>query len=411
MKPSDETNLMAGSGSPAGNADLAEGLSGRQADRVSGKGRLKTTATLILCSAFFMLIWMPAVDSIFKLDRSPIPIENRAPAKFPAWSSGLSGAKSYLIGLEAYFNDHFGFRNLFIRTHGFLLRKCFGQGSIEVLIGKDNWLFYAGNGAIDCHLGTRLLTEKQLSNWQSLLQKRQQWLAQRGIKYLFVVAPNKESIYPDYLPDWAHKPGARTELDQLIDRLRTSTQVEVVDLRPALLEARQGRRVYLTTDTHWNQVGAFAAYREIIRNLGKQLPDLEPLPLEKFDNALSQKPGGDLAKMLAQEQAFPEKEFVTVKPGTLLPKLVFRHDPKLLPRQWGPGEEPLVVENPGAKYRAVVFRDSFAEFLAPFLSYHFQRCVYIWQRPWDVGLIEGEKPDVVIDEILERYLDWPAASQ
>jgi alginate O-acetyltransferase complex protein AlgJ len=59
----------------------------------------------------------------------------------------------------------------------------------------------------------------------------------------------------------------------------------------------------------------------------------------------------------------------------------------------------------------VMFRDSFATYLIPFLGYHFQRSVYIWQRPWDLALIEREKPDVVIDEMLERYLDWPISNQ
>jgi hypothetical protein len=145
--------------------------------------------------------------------------------------------------------------------------------------------------------------------------------------------------------------------------------------------------------------------------LAKQLPGIEPLGMDAFEPRFTQGPGGDLARMLAQEQAMPEKELVTLTPRPYLPKLEVKSDPAILPKKWLPEEEPLSIENPSQKYKAVVFRDSFCDNLTPFLGYNFKRIVFIWQRPWDLGVIEREKPDVVIDEILERYLDWPIASQ
>lgn len=376
-----------------------------------GPERFQRAATVLLCGLFLVLLWLPAFDSAFKLDKSPVPIENRAPARFPVWGPGPQGLRQYLAGLEAYFNDHFGFRKLFIRAHGYFQRKVFRQGSPDVLIGRDQWLFYVGNRAVDYHLGTELLSVKQLRKWQELLEKRRDWLAQRGIKYLFVVPPNKESIYPEYLPEWANKAGAATELDQLLAHMRAHSTVEILDLRPPLIEARKRGRIYQITDTHWNYIGAFAGYREIILALAKQLPGLEPLGIEAFEPRSAQRPGGDLARMLAQEQAMPEKELVTLAPRPYLPKLEVKSDPAILPKKWVPEEEPLSIENPSQKYKAVVFRDSFCDFLTPFLGYNFKRIVFIWQRPWDLSVIEHEKPDVVIDEMLERYLDWPIASQ
>ena len=377
----------------------------------NGPERFQRAAMGLLCGLFLALLWLPAFDSALKLDNSPVPIENRAPAKVPVLGPGPQGLRQYLTGLEAYFNDHFGFRKLFIRTHGYFQRKVFRQGSPDVLIGHDQWLFYVGNRAVDYHLGAKLLSVKQLREWQALLERRRDWLARRGIKYLFVVPPNKESIYPEYLPEWANKAGATTELDQLLAHMRAHSAVEILDLRPPLFEARKRGRIYLITDTHWNHIGAFAGYREIILALAKQLPGMEPLEMEAFEPRFTQRPGGDLARMLAQEQAMPEKEFVTLVPRPYLPKLEVESVPAILPKKWAPEEEPLAIENPSQKYKAVVFRDSFCDFLVPFLGYNFQRIVFIWQRPWDMGVIEREKPDVVIDEMLERYLDWPIASQ
>ena len=42
--------------------------------------------------------------------------------------------------------------------------------------------------------------------------------------------------------------------------------------------------------------------------------------------------------------------------------------------------------------------------LAPFLSEHFGRAVYVWQYPFDEALVEAERPDVVVFEMVERSL-------
>lgn len=363
-------------------------------------------AGLIFCGLFLALLWLPLLDSMFKLDQSPVPVENRELASFPKLGLGLSGLKNYFSGLESYYNDHFGFRKLLIRVHGHAQTRYFKQGSTEVLIGRDQWLFYAGNYALDVHMGLRPLSEEKLKAWRSLLESRRDRLSAKGIKYLFVAAANKESIYPEQLPGWANKAGAVTQMDQFLAYMRSNSTVEILDLRPVLLEARKHARTFLLTDTHWNQFGAFAAYQEIIRTLARQLPGIEPLPLEAFSKSYSNESGADLARMLAQEQAMTEPDVVTLKPLPPLHELTCTVDTNIFHRKWVPGEEPRFTENPEQKYKAVVFRDSFSGALTPLLGYQFKRIVYIWQRPWEPSVIENEKPDVVIDEMLERYLDW-----
>ena len=51
-----------------------------------------------------------------------------------------------------------------------------------------------------------------------------------------------------------------------------------------------------------------------------------------------------------------------------------------------------------------MFRDSFASWLAPFLSEHFSRIVYLWQNDFDADVVRAENPDVVIQEIVGRHL-------
>ncbi len=47
--------------------------------------------------------------------------------------------------------------------------------------------------------------------------------------------------------------------------------------------------------------------------------------------------------------------------------------------------------------------------LIPLLSENFSRVVYVSSRQLDRALIEREKPDVVIEELVERSLHAPGA--
>ena len=77
------------------------------------------------------------------------------------------------------------------------------------------------------------------------------------------------------------------------------------------------------------------------------------------------------------------------------------------------GEEGLLVtqhQDPSLP-TAMVFRDSFAGRLIPFLSEHFSRASYFWQNEFDFDDIERQKPDIVIQEFVARhffaYLPYP----
>ena len=73
-----------------------------------------------------------------------------------------------------------------------------------------------------------------------------------------------------------------------------------------------------------------------------------------------------------------------------------------------PGFEYFACDRPGLP-RAVILRDSMAIPLIPLLSENFSRVVYASTRQLDRALIEREKPDIVIEELVERSLHAPGA--
>jgi len=108
----------------------------------------------------------------------------------------------------------------------------------------------------------------------------------------------------------------------------------------------------------------------------------------------------DLAGMMGLKRVLREEDL------TLVPRR-----PRLARVIEPPGAAPtaeegfLITEIPGSTLpRALIFRDSFASRLVPFLSEHFSRAVYMWQNDFDAEAVIKEKPDVVIQEIVGRHL-------
>jgi hypothetical protein len=65
--------------------------------------------------------------------------------------------------------------------------------SPQVILGTHGYLFYAGDGSPDDCLHRSELSPVELDAWAATLHARTEWLSERGIRYLFVVGPNKQT--------------------------------------------------------------------------------------------------------------------------------------------------------------------------------------------------------------------------
>ena len=371
----------------------------------------KPWADWLLVAAFAGLLWLPTVDFFTGVDLTGPPSENRLPAPKPRFTRvDFSGVQKYAADLEVYFNDHFGFRKRLIRWfQQWKTRLYHDQGVVmkRVVSGQHGWLFYGEQQMMEHYLGIAKFTPAQLEAWQKLLEKRRDWLAARGIQYLFVIPPDKENIYPEELPAWLQKaaPANReTKLDQLIKYMREHSTVTILDLRPPLLAAKQLAPTYLQNDSHWNFYGAFVACQEMIKALSQYCPDLPPLRLEDFTRTNTPVTGGDLTKMLGVEKA--EKNFFAFppKPGVVVPQVRPATNFVL---NWGSHNPDAISENPGPlKETAVIFHDSFGAVWRQFLGGSFKRVIFIWDnREFNARIITENQPRVVINEMIERFVN------
>src|SRR5205085_4893779 len=114
--------------------------------------------------------------------------------------------------------------------------------------------------------------------------------------YLVVAAPDKQSVYPEFLPRLARRRGP-APLDGLLARCRRDPDLCVLDLRDALRAARPAGRLFWQTDTHWSPTGDYAGYASTVGALARWYPALAPAPASAFAPRSMVFPGGDLARL------------------------------------------------------------------------------------------------------------------
>lgn len=352
---------------------------------------------LVVC--FFLCLGVPLLDFFFHIDPTSAPNEKRLLAEFPQRPDGFGDVKKFISEWESYFSDHFGCRNVLVMWQNKLKWSLFREKSVrDVIVGTDGWMFFSAAQMVEHYRGALQFTEQELRDWQKLLERRRDWLAARGIKYLFVLAPDKQSVYPENLPVWLQPLRGRTKADQFLDYLKTHSTVEVLDLRPALLAAKKTAPIYQKTDTHWNEFGAFVAGDAVFRALAaKQLPRLSPFNLDDFHRTNRLAPGGDLVRGIGVSLTESNAVFFTPKPE--LPPL----------ETFIPVREHMKdmasSKNPQAHELAMVYQDSFGRYWVPFFGYQFREVDFFWQYQFDAKLIEQQKPTVVISEMLERFFN------
>jgi len=329
--------------------------------------------------------------------------ENRALAPFPRLRNFRNDISKFTSSFEQYFNDRIAFRLPFIATRNFILYRLFqSSGNSNVGVGKGGWFFYALPSALDVQLNAEPFNESALKEWANMIEARRAVLAKHNIRYVFVIAPEKGSVYPEFYPSTWHKRPGLTRLDSLRDYLHSHTAVDFVDAKSTLLASKnRGERLYYLTDTHWDQLGAFLVAQEILKHVSAYFPDVKLF--EPTEYRLIKEPIiGDLVKSLGLEGWLTESStYLEFKNMLRARKKV----DALLPQISPASEPPFAMERSGDKLpRIMVLRDSFGGLIVPFISERASFSEYQMTHKFIPAQILLERPDVVIDEIAERHL-------
>jgi alginate O-acetyltransferase complex protein AlgJ len=282
--------------------------------------------------------------------------------------------------------------------------------------GRDGWAFLCNdaNGSLDQLLGDLLFTDADVRLYRDILLRRQESLRRLGIPYLFAIAPSKETIHRETLPQVIPAHLQPALVGQLAAALEGEA-VRMVDLHAPLRSAALGgAEVYYRRDCHWNWEGGLIAARallDVVRDVGVPGANLD----ERRISWISSSYRGDLVgkprtrfldgRLLnASGESEPDVLEPDRRPNLTAMGVRTLQTPERL--EVSKTRPSVVLANealPDAP-RAIVYRDSFGEHVRPFLGAAFSWSAWLWRPSIDVSLIERERPDVVIQVVAERFL-------
>lgn len=249
--------------------------------------------------------------------------------------------------------------------------------STQVLLGKENWLFYKTQNdgyPIYDYMGINHFSEEEMAAMASnLILARDYFEKEKGIRFVAATIPNKEIVYAEYMPDTIARVNSVSRGEQFATYMQNNTDVAYVYPKAAFLEQKEHYPLFYKTDTHWNHIGAFVGVQEIFNTLygSKMAPEGVVFTQGRKDFA------GDLSVIagVADQYAIDT---------------VYEFDPESADSSQKRMET------------AIVVGDSFGGFLSVIARGYYEEVYWIDTDEFRVSMVDEYGADVVIWETVER---------
>lgn len=323
--------------------------------------------------------------------------ENRTLAERPVLS--IENYDTFPEEYEAYLNDNLPFRNYLITMNSAIDYFIFHRPSNKrVIVGEDNWLFYANKrdgNPVGCYQGTNLLSEKKLQAIAQNCMDMKNFLNSQGKEFVIFIAPNKERIYSEYMPDQYGVPAEQYRALQVVQYLRENTDVRVVYPYEELMEAKKDlkQNIYYKTDTHWNWIGGYVGTCALMDELGIDIPDIRS---DDITIATENETSGDLAGMINLNKMLEstDHEYAVTGYNT--------HNVQMLE---GDINNTIVYQAENADARKIyVYRDSFALHMSAYIGSQFDDSYFRYKKTYSYDDFMQQNPDIFVYETVERYV-------
>lgn len=348
-------------------------------DQGEGSKYLSVTVSLITCLLFFgTLIGLGAVTA-FSEKKEFSETKNQWLAKFPEFSAKKVYNGSFTSGVEDFLSDHF------VGHDGWITVKT----AAELAAGKRE--------SNDIYILKDRLVEKIPEPDMDIVNKSidgiRTFAADNDILPYIMIVPTQAEIYGDELPANAPNPDQQDFIDSVYSGL--SGSAVTIDVYSAL-SANRDDYIYYRTDHHWTAKGAFLAYNAAARKM-----DLTPLEESYFD---IEHAGRDFRGTFYSKVLFDSAEPDTIdlwlpSDSRAEPQLeifsAYGEEPQIHKGMYfreyldvkdkysvffGQNQPMITVRTGNEGGKLLIFKDSYAHCLVPFLANHYSEIVMLDMR-------------------------------
>ena len=359
---------------------------------------IKLKNMYILISILFLcfLIMPNIIYRIFYKNFDHTNYENRTFASSPILVS--TNINEYPKKYEEYFNDYLPFRNELVKLKNlndiFVFKNIIHGG---VLLGKDKWLF--PKDLTEKYIGIEKynFTEKELEKAKNNLIHFRDELKKKNIDFIFMVCPDKQSIYFEYMPDYIKRKSIKSGTDIFVEYIKNNTDIKVVYPKEELLKYKDKYQLYYKYDNHWNNLGAYIGYSELMKSLNIYVDNIDNVNIkslsanERFNfdiyhyNDLANLLGLSKIKYYNNDKAYIISNYITknyyVKDGFLYNSKAYSNENNIM-----------------------MIKDSFSLNMIDYIATEFKQSEFILTYSFRNEDILKYKPDIVVFETVERVL-------
>lgn len=223
---------------------------------------------IVFLCMFLIFLFLP----ISNINKDEVSLqENRTLAKWkPLISKHGTFNYKFSKNFENWFNDRF-----FLRTHlikfSSILEYLSSEANSKGIICRKNHFLYT-NTEINCKISK--LTLKRVFE---TLMKFEKYLSSKNIKFYILIVPSKNFVYPP--------PEINIQEDYLeeINRIRDKTGLKIIYPLEELRQEKNNDYMYFRTDHHWTDGGTFIGYKELMKVIKKDFPQLNILSENDFN--------------------------------------------------------------------------------------------------------------------------------
>jgi hypothetical protein len=257
--------------------------------------------------SLFLLLLLQSMLPVVKVRplQGAVSIPEKPEFSWKGWFEG-----TYQQQEEEYFNETFGFRNIFVRINNQLDYSLFKIiHAKDVIEGKEGYLyelnyFKAYNG--EDYKGLQFIEE--MINKIKVIQDS---LKKRGVDFVLVLAPGKASFFPEYIPDSYSTKLDTTNYEVLVP-LAIEKGINVLDLNSLFISQRNISKypLFPQYSIHWSIYGATVAMDTILKFIEKvRGVDMPEIRIDSMEWVHAYRPPdydiADGMNMLFRKKTFP----------------------------------------------------------------------------------------------------------
>lgn len=208
----------------------------------------------------FILIWaILIILNIFKTNRTFSEQENRVLARVPEFSLEELVNGEYSKNLDNYINDHFIFRDGWLKVNSGMELVLQKTEVNDVYVGKDGYLFekFRFN-----EKNIKIATER-IENFSKNVE----------IPVYFILIPNSIYINQDKLPSNVYVENQEQIINNMYENMVYTKTIDVTDD----LKENKDKYIFFKTDHHMTSDGAYLIYKKYCEEIG-----INPSKKEEF---------------------------------------------------------------------------------------------------------------------------------